>query len=92
MQFAPRIPTRIRSEIDRLATRALSSAEITRMVGATAEELGYRRPSYEQVRALVQDQRRPSDDESVAGFLVDFVYRPGLVYRNFGADTRLWRK
>jgi hypothetical protein len=87
MQFAPRISRRVRDEIERLADRPLSSAEITRIVGTMAEERGFRRPSYQRVRSIVAELRRRPRGESTASFLINAVYRPGLFYRNFGSST-----
>jgi hypothetical protein len=80
-QFAPRISFRLRSEIERLADierlgdGKLSAAEITRMVGDTAERLGFRRPSYQQVRVLVREYRRRPKYASTAEVLVDVAFR-----------------
>jgi hypothetical protein len=57
--FAPRISRRLRAEIERLADGSQTAAEITRSVGSTAERLGLRRPSYQQVRALVCEISTP---------------------------------
>ena len=73
--FAPRISFRLRAEIERLADKNLSAAEITRSVGATAERLGFRRPSYQQVRVLVREYRRRPKYASTAEVLVDVAFR-----------------
>src|SRR6185312_15592803 len=55
---APRISGRLRDEIERLAEKPYRAAEICRAIGEQAEEQGFRRPSYEQVRFLVGEARR----------------------------------
>src|SRR4026207_1951774 len=56
--FAPRIPARLREEIDSLAAQPVRPAEICRAIGEYAEEQGFRRPCYEQVRVLVRAARQ----------------------------------
>jgi hypothetical protein len=73
--FAPRISIRLRDEIDRLAERPLRAADICRAVGETAEEQGFRRPSYEQVRLLVRDARRRPRRMSTGEVLLDVALR-----------------
>jgi len=82
VKFAPRITDRLRTEIERLAVAPLTPAEITRIAGGTAEELGFRRPSYQQVRVLVCDYRRrrqelAEDLRDTGEFVVDHLYRHG---------------
>ena len=57
LAFAPRIPPRLLHALDRLDDRRLPIAEINRRVGAEAERLGLRRPSYERVRELLHQLR-----------------------------------
>jgi hypothetical protein len=98
VKFAPRIAERVRSEIERLAVAPLTPAEITRIAGATAEELGFRRPSYEQVRVLVRDYRArrrelAEDLRETGQFLVDYLYRPWQYQHSFpDAPPRRRRK
>jgi len=73
--FAPRISGRLRDEIDRLASKPFRTAEICRAVGETAEEHGFRRPSYEQVRLLVRQSRRRPRRVSTGEVLVDVAFR-----------------
>jgi hypothetical protein len=73
--FAPRIPFRLVNEIERLAGKPYRSAEICRLVGETAEHLGYRRPSYEQVRLLVKQARHAPMKLSTAEVLLDIGLR-----------------
>jgi hypothetical protein len=73
--FAPRISARLRDEIDRLAARHYRPAEICRAVGETAEELGFRRPSYQQVRVLVGESRRRPRPVSTGEVLFDVALR-----------------
>jgi hypothetical protein len=73
--FAPRISTRLRDEIDRLAERPLRAAEICRSIGERAEEQGFRRPSYEQVRLHVKVARRRPRRVSTAKVLLNVALR-----------------
>jgi hypothetical protein len=73
--FAPRISQRLRAEIERLANRPLSAAEITRNVGNTAERLGLRRPSYEQVRVLVRGFQARPVRHTTGQVMLDVVFR-----------------
>jgi hypothetical protein len=57
LPFAPRISPRLLHALDRLDDRRLPIAEINRRLGAEAERLGLRRPSYERVRELVHRLR-----------------------------------
>jgi len=73
--FAPRIAPALHDDIARLASRPLRAAEICRTVGKTAEQQGYRRPSYEQVRLLVSAARRRPRRVSTAAVLFDIALR-----------------
>ncbi len=73
--FAPRISPRLLDEIERLAARPYRSAEICREIGETAERLGFRRPSYEQVRFLVRRARRRPRRVSTGEVLLDIALR-----------------
>jgi hypothetical protein len=75
VDFAPRISRRLRREIERLADRSLTAAEITRGVGTTAEALGLRRPSYQQVRVLVREHRGRPKQPSTADVVLDVALR-----------------
>lgn len=73
--FAPRISSRLHDEIERLALKPYRSAEICRAIGERAEEQGFRRPSYEQVRLLVRRSRRRPQPVSSAKVLLDVAFR-----------------
>ena len=75
MYFAPRISPRLRNEIERLAAKPFSSAEICREVGETADRLGLRRPSYERVRTLVRELRQRPRTATTGEVLVDIAFR-----------------
>jgi hypothetical protein len=60
---APRLGRELRAVI-MLADDGASAAEICRRVGDAAERLGLVRPSYEQVRVIVNEQRRRPDAAS----------------------------
>jgi hypothetical protein len=66
---------RLLDEIDRLAGRPLRAAEICRMIGERAEEQGFRRPSYEQIRLHVKAARRRPRRVSTAKVLLDVALR-----------------
>ena len=96
MKFAPRISPRLRAEIERLAEGRLSAAEITRAVGAKAERLGLRRPSYECVRRLVREHRSRPRYPSTTDVLLDIAFRArppdALLTHVAGTDAPLRRK
>ena len=75
MYFAPRISPRLRNEIERLAAKSYTCAEICREVGEAAERLGLRRPSYEQVRTLVREVRRQPRTATTGEVLLDIAFR-----------------
>ena len=90
--FAPRIPVRLREEIDSLAAQHLRPAEICRAIGEYAEEQGIRRPCYEQVRRLVREARGRPGPSRPAKVLVDVALRvhdPDAVLQHVsGTQTR----
>src|SRR5689334_271376 len=94
--FAPRISLRLRDEIDRLAASPARVADICRTIGERSEEQGFRRPSYEQVRLLVQESRRRPRTVSTAKVLVDIAFRvehpDALLQHVSGTRTRFGRK
>jgi len=96
LDFAPRISPRLRAEIERLADASLSAAEITRAVGAKAERLGLRRPSYEQVRKLAREHRRRPRPPSTTDVLLDVAFRvrpPNAIVSHLaGTDPPVRRK
>jgi hypothetical protein len=55
--FAPRISPRLLHALARLDDRRLPFAEINRRLGAEAERLGLRRPSYQRIRVLIHGLR-----------------------------------
>lgn len=73
---APRIGPELRAAIA-LADDGASAAEICRRVGAAAERLGLTRPSYQQVRVLLTEQRRQAPASRVSGreLLLDIWWR-----------------
>jgi hypothetical protein len=73
--FAPRISMRLLDEIDRLADRPFRAADICRAIGERAEEQGFRRPSYEQVRLHVKAARRRPRRVSTGKALLDVALR-----------------
>jgi hypothetical protein len=54
---APRIDPRLRRLARRLGRRRLATADVHRAVGAYATRIGVARPSYQQVRLLVNEAR-----------------------------------
>jgi len=73
--FAPRISMRLLDEIDRLAARSDRAADICRLIGERAEEQGFRRPSYEQVRQHVRRARSGPRSVSTGEVLLDVALR-----------------
>jgi hypothetical protein len=66
---------RLLDEIDHLSARPYRVADICREVGKHAEEQGFRRPSYEQVRLHVQRARRRPRRVSTGEVLLDVALR-----------------
>jgi hypothetical protein len=87
---------RLLDEIDRLAERPVRAAEICRTIGERAEEQGFRRPSYEQVRHRVKAARRRPRRVSAANVLLDVAFRlehPDAFLRHVsGTQTRFRAK
>jgi hypothetical protein len=73
--FAPRISMRLLDEIDRLAARPDRAADICRSIGERAEEQGFRRPSYEQVRRHVRRARSRPRGVSTGEVQLDVALR-----------------
>ena len=66
---------RLLDEIDRLSARPDLAADICRAIGEHAEEQGFRRPSYEQVRLHVKRARRRPRRVSTGEVLLDVALR-----------------
>jgi hypothetical protein len=94
--FAPRMSMRLLDEIDRLARGHDRAADICRTIGERAEEQGFRRPSYEQVRLHVRRARRQPRRVSTANVLVNVALRadhPNAFLEHVsGTQTRFERK
>jgi hypothetical protein len=75
LAFAPRISARLLHALDRLDNPRLPIAEINRRLGAEAERLGYRRPSYQRVRELVHRLRSLRRGPSTGRILLEIAYR-----------------
>ena len=94
--FAPRISTRLIDEIDRLARRHDRAADICRVIGERAQEQGFRRPSYQQVRLYVRQAQRRPQRVSTAKVLVDIALRVehpnAFIQHVSGTQTRFKRK
>ena len=94
--FAPRITIRLLDEIDRLARGHDRPADICRAIGERAEEQGFRRPSYEQVRLHVRRARRQPRRVSTGRVLVEVALRlhhPDVFVQHVsGTQTRFERK
>jgi hypothetical protein len=73
--FAPRISMRLIDEIDRLARGHDGAADICRAIGERAEEQGFRRPSYEQLRLHVRQAQRRPQRVSTGKVLLDLALR-----------------
>ncbi len=87
---------RLLDEIDRLAERPFRAAEICRVIGEHAEEQGFRRPSYEQVRQHVKAARRRPRRVATAKVLLDVALRlehpDAFIQHVSGTQTRFRRK
>jgi hypothetical protein len=75
LAFAPRISPRLLRALDRVDDRRLPYAEINRRLGAEAERLGLRRPSYQRVRELIHQLRWLRRQPTTASVLWDVVWR-----------------
>ena len=93
--FAPRISMRLIDEIERLARRHERAADISRVIGERADEQGFRRPSYQQVRMYVRQAQRRPRRVSTAKVLLDVALRvehPGAFIQHVsGTQTRFKR-
>jgi hypothetical protein len=94
--FAPRITTRLLDEIERLAGAHDRPSDICRAIGEQAEEQGFRRPSYEQVRLHVHRARRRPKPVSTGKVLLEVGLRlhhpDALLQHVSGTQTRFERK
>jgi hypothetical protein len=72
---APRIGPTLLAGIERLDDDALPIAEVNRRVGALASHLGLARPSYEQIRVLVHEDRRRGLAPTAGQILLDVAAR-----------------
>jgi hypothetical protein len=75
MRFTAPVSPHVRAQIERLAEQPFTAAEITRTAGAIAERRGQRRPSYERVRLLVGEVRRPPSRPFAVDVLFRFAFR-----------------
>jgi len=87
---------RLLDEIDRLSARPYRAADICREIGKCAEEQGFRRPSYEQVRLHVQRARGRPRRVSTGEVLLDVALRvqhpDAFVQHVSGTQTRFRSK
>ena|SRR5215213_2637342 len=72
---APRVSPGLLAEIERLATRDLSFAEMNRRVGRKAEALALPRPSYQTVRVLARAARERRQGPDTLEVLADVAFR-----------------
>ena len=72
---APRLSHRLIRLIERLDDGKIGFGELTRRVGAEAEQLGLPRPSYQRVRTLALRNRAFRGGPSTAEVLVDVALR-----------------
>ncbi len=72
---APRIDSRLVAAIAHLDDLSCPIAETNRRIGALAERLGLARPSYEQIRLLVQAHRRGRLKLTAGQVLLDVAFR-----------------
>jgi len=87
---------RLLDEIDRLSARPYRAADICREIGKRAEEQGFRRPSYEQVRLHVHRSRARPRRVSTGEVLLDVALRvqhpDALIQHVSGTQTRFRSK
>ena len=90
--FALRISGRLLDEIGRLASGPDPRLTSFRLVGELAEQRGFRRPSYEQVRLLVRQAQRRARRASNMEVLLDVALRarhPDAFLRHVSATNTL---
>jgi hypothetical protein len=75
LAFAPRLSPRLLAALARLDDRRIPIAEVNRRLGAEAERLGLRRPSYQRVRELVHQLRRLRKGPSTVRVLAEVAWR-----------------
>ena len=75
LRFAPRLDSRLVDAAERLDARDTAIAETNRRVGLVAEELGVARPSYEQIRVVIQRARERGREPTSADVLLDIAFR-----------------
>ena len=73
--IAPRIDPRLVAALARVDDPGRPIAETNRRLGEIAVALGFRKPSYEQVRVLVHALRRRKLDPDIGELLLDFMLR-----------------
>ena len=87
---------RLIDEIDRRARRHERVADICRIVGERAEEQGFRRPSYEQVRVHARQAQRRPQRVSTSKVLFDIALRiehpDAFIQHVSGTQTRFKNK
>jgi hypothetical protein len=75
MRSATRLSRPLVQLIERLAASQLAAADIHRLVGARAAELGVPRPSYERTRQLLADLRSDPAPPGWGEVLLDVNFR-----------------
>ena len=70
----PRIDERLVAAIVRLADPTLPIAEMNRRLGLVAEDLGLIRPSYQQVRVIVNEIRSLRRSSRIGETLLQIAY------------------
>ena|SRR5438270_1273988 len=72
---AARITPRLMRELARIDDGRLPVAEVNRRLGAAADRMGVRRPSYSRVRILVHELRRVRSQATTLQVLADISTR-----------------
>ena len=75
LAFAPRTDSRLVTAAERLDSPWTPIAETNRRIGAVAAELGLFRPSYEQIRRVVQRAREQGRYPSAGEVLLKIAFR-----------------
>ncbi|HEY3184112.1 MAG TPA: hypothetical protein VGJ77_14820 [Gaiellaceae bacterium] len=93
---AVRLPQQLLEEIDRLAAKEISIADIWRRIGELAERRGLPRPSYERIRILVHEAHLRSLRPSAGEILLDVTFgaRPltATLDALAGTEPARWRR
>lgn len=89
---APRLPWQLVRALGRLDDPKRPVAETWRRAGAFADELGVPRPSYEQVRRLVERQRALAAVPGSARLVADVIVRARAPEHAVSVAVERWQE